>query len=95
MKKGYKIFPIVLAALVAISAFSESGYQIVHGSETQESDAEGRTEIIDDFERGRVSNWSWSGGWKYDERVELEAVSFLFFVQMRFSTPFLAFRQGS
>lgn len=77
MKKGYKIFPIVLAALVAISAFSESGYQIVHGSETQESDAEGRTEIIDDFERGRVSNWSWSGGWKYDERVELEAVSFL------------------
>lgn len=77
MKKGCRIFPVVLAVCMVISVFSGSGYQNVHGSETEESDSEGRTEVVDDFERGGVNNWSWSSGWKYDEKVEMETVSFL------------------
>lgn len=77
MKKGYKIFAIILAAFIILSAFSGSGCCLVNASEANTSDAEGRTEIVDDFENGKVSNWVWGGGWKYDEKVELEAVSFL------------------
>lgn len=77
MKKGYRVFGVILVAFIVLSGFLGSGHGMVYGSETEKFDSEGRTEVVDDFERGRVNNWSWSGGWKYDEKVELEAVSFL------------------
>lgn len=77
MKKRYGKFAIILAVFIILSAFTGSGCHLANASEADTSEAEGKTEIVDDFENGKVSNWVWGGGWKYDEKVELEAVSFL------------------
>lgn len=65
---------LVLGMLATTFPGSSSGNIIVAASEVNE--LEGSTEIVDDFENGKVSNWTWGGGWKYDEKVELAAVSF-------------------
>ena len=76
MSKRRRAFAIILTIFMVLGVFSGGGYRLA-AAEAENDDSEGKTEIVDDFNKGRTSNWSWSGGWKYDEKVELEAVSFL------------------
>lgn len=76
MKTRCKTAAIILAAALLSSALFGNGIENEMVLASEAGSSEGGTELVDDFENGKVSNWVWSGGWKYDDKVELSAVVF-------------------
>lgn len=76
MKIKSRLIIGILMFTMITAMFSGTGAGNVIAAASEVNESEGSTETVDDFENGKVSNWTWGGGWKYDEKVELSAVTF-------------------
>ena len=77
MRVKRKTIAIALTVVITVSALFGNGAENKAAYAAETGSSEGNSEAVDDFENGKVSNWVWSGGWKYDDKVELAAVEFL------------------